>query len=67
MSANLIRLTQYLHLFKPLFYANFSSDYQESLTPEDVHHALNHPDIDPLCGLLVTKLLQKKMTTEIAP
>lgn len=55
---SIIQITQFLHLFAPVF--RFSQD--TPFTPDDVKHAIQYPEIDPLCGQIVTKMLARKLT-----
>ncbi len=54
---SLILITQFMHLFAPLF--NLKNELP--LSPDDVAFAINQPEFDPLCGLIVTRMLSRKL------
>jgi len=46
-----------MHLFAPLF--NLRNELP--LSPDDVAFAISQPEFDPLCGLIVTRMLSRKL------
>jgi hypothetical protein len=53
----LYALTHYLHIFKPIF-------HPDDLTASDIEFAIQNPELDPLVGEVVTKLLARKINIE---
>jgi hypothetical protein len=58
--AEVIQLAQFLNVFACLF------KFQQELpiTPADIEAALVHPELDPLCGEIVTKMLSRKLSRQ---
>jgi hypothetical protein len=52
-----LQLAQFVNVFAPVF--NFAPD--TGLTPDDIAHAIKYPDLDPICGVVVTRMLARKI------
>ena len=50
-------MAQFLNLFTSVF--NFAPE--TGLTPDDIAHAIKYPDLDPICGIVVTRMLARKI------
>ena len=37
------------------------------MAPADIQHAVQYPDLDPFCGVVVVKMLQRKPTKDEEP
>jgi len=59
--SDVIQLAQFLNVFESLF------KFQQELpiTPADIESALEHPELDPLCGEIVTKMLSRKLSRQL--
>ena len=59
--SEVIQLAQFLNVFASLF------KFQQELpiTPADIEAALTHPELDPLCGEIVSKMLSRKLSRQL--